>query len=354
MHKLTVPTLLMIFGLVATTAVAGFEGPSGGPFTGDPALPFDSFDAVLRIEYGVDDNVQLAPDQTGFENPPGIRQDTESQYLQASFNGTYRHRFNQLVSAGIALVAAARVHLDEINPTTPDIGTYDDYDTLIMSPRLFMNVNLEGVDLQLYYQFRHEEGQNVNAIGLNVHTIGLDAIRDLSPTWRIRGGVGWTSNDYSVDFLGTESFNDRDSVYFRINAGVDYFIQGGRAVISGTVFSAVNDSDGLNWNYTSYGANVAARTVIVQNLFASASVGIEHRDYDSGFTSPGIDAPGRTEQDIISAEARLTYSINDRFSVDAFVQHTDIGANSIPGSTDGKMFEGDQTVYGVGLNVKLY
>lgn len=352
MRKFTVPALILAAGLAAVPANAGFEGPSGSHNTGDPAAPLDSFDAIFRIEYGIDDNVESVPDRIFFVLPPGTQKD--SQYAEASFSGTLRHRFNHTIDAGLALVASARRHFDDYIPSNPASLSFDEYDTMIVSPRLFVNVLLEGVDLQLYYQFRNETGHDVNAIGLNAHTIGFDAIRDLSPTWRIRGGASWTNNDHAVDFTGSEIFNDRDSAYFRINAGADYFIQGGRAVLSATAFSAINDSDGLNWNYTSYGASLGAKAMIVPRLFASASVGFEHRDYDNGFFAPWLDAPGRTDQDIVTASARLTYAIDDRFSVDAFVNHSEFGANDIPASNHEKIFEGDKTVFGVGLNVKLF
>jgi hypothetical protein len=47
----------------------------------------------------------------------------------------------------------------------------------------------------------------------------------------------------------------------------------------------------------------------------------------------------------------LSYQIDRRFSVDAFVQHTDYSANSNPGVCcggtipDSKFFEGDKTVF---------
>jgi hypothetical protein len=92
-------------------------------------------------------------------------------------------------------------------------------------------------------------------------------------------------------------------------------------------------------------------------VFGSVKTGYQHRDYGAGFQSPFVTAPGRTEQDIVTAEARLSYQIDRRFSVDAFVQHADYSANDNPGGgvpPDSAFFEGDKTVFGVGVNVKLY
>lgn len=358
MKKLTVPSILSLTVFSASAALAGFEGAPKGAFTGDPVFGPDTLSALFRVEYGVDSNVQLAPDKTFFQNPPGTRQDTESEFTRLIFDGHYIHQLSATRSAGISLTGSAQFYWDNIPGSPPGIGTHHDYNTFILNPTLFYNVALDGVDVQAYYQFRWEQGIDVAAIGLEGHTVGFALSRDLSPEWRIRGGASVTFNDYNVEFPNM-FLNDRDATQFRMQAGADYFIQGGRAIVSATVHYGINDSEGLNWAYDAWGAEIGVKGAIVPRVFGSAKVAYEHRDYDNGFTG-FVTPPGRTEQDIVKAEARLSYQIDRGFSVDAFVQHADYSANGNPGICcggaipDSAFFEGDKTVYGVGLNVKLY
>jgi hypothetical protein len=356
MKKLTVPGILSLTVLSASGAFAGFEGAPKGPFTGNPVFGPDTLSALLRVEYGVDTNVQLAPDKTFFQNPPGTRQDTESDFARLIFDGHYLHSLSATRSVGLALTGSAQFYLDTIPGSPPGIGTYHDYNTFILNPTLFYNVALEGVDVQAYYQFRWEQGIDVAAIGLEGHTVGFALSHDVSPEWRIRGGASASFNDYNVEFPNMV-LNDRDATHTRIDAGADYFIQGGRAIVSATAHYAINDSEGLNWGYDAWGVELGVKGAIVPRVFGSVKTGYQHRDYGAGFQSPFVTAPGRTEQDIVTAEARLSYQIDRRFSVDAFVQHADYSANDNPGGgvpPDSAFFEGDKTVFGVGVNVKLY
>lgn len=359
MPKLAVPSIVTLVVLSTTAAaLAGFEGGPVGGFTGDPIFGPDTASALFRVEYGIDDNVQHAPDKTFFQNPPGTRQDTESDFARVIFDGHYIHKLGGQHSIGVALAGSAQFYLDTIPGAPPGIGTYHDYNTFILNPKLFYNVSLEGVDVQAYYAFRWEQGIDVAAIGLEGHTVGFQLTHDLSPSWRIRGGASASFNDFNVEFPNM-LLNDRDATQTLIEAGADYFIQGGRAIVGLTTHYAINDSEGSNWAYDAWGAELSVRGMIVPRVHGLVKVGYEHRDYDNGFQG-FVTPPGRTEQHVVNAEARLSYQIDRRFSVDAFVQHTAYSANDNPGICcggtipDSKFFEGDKTVVGVGLNAKLY
>lgn len=358
MNKAMVLGALGLATFSSASALAGFEGTHTGAFVGDPVFGMDAVNATLRVEYGVDTNVQLAPDKTFLQNPPGTRLDTESAFSRVVIDGNYIHSLSSRETVGIALTGSALFYVDTVPTSPPGIGTYHDYNNFILSPTIFYNVTLDGVDVQIYYRYRWEQGIDVAAIGLDGHTVGFQLLRDLSPAWRIRGGASVSFSDYNVEFPDMD-LNDRDATYLRLEAGGDYFIQGGRVIVSGTAHYGLNDSEGLNWAYDAWGAELTVRGMIVPHVHAKAKIGFEHRNYEDGFQG-FVTAPGRTEQDIVTAEARVSYQINSRFSVDVFAQHADYSSNGNSGvccggsQPDSDFFEGDKTVYGIGLNVKLY
>lgn len=338
MRKILSCAALVVVSAAASQSWAAFEGPSSPINLGDPADPFDSFDVVIRVGFGHDDNVQLAQDVTFFGA------ETESTFADAALNAVFRERVSPSFVWGLGLRAEAVGFLDEIDPALqPAFGNYSDYDRLAINPSVFADLVLGGVDVRASYDFRYEEAENID-VGVNAHRIALAVLHDCDAQWRIRGGVAHVWNDYDVFFDDPE--DRRDGTHTSINVGADYFIDGGYTVLSATLGASVNDADGSNWDYTGYSASVGARTVIVPHLFGSAEVGYEWRDYD-GFISGFIPPPGRTEQGVFSAKAKLVYAINNVVSADVFVSYSDYDSN-LP------QFEGDQTVIGGGLTTKLY
>jgi hypothetical protein len=333
----------MALSLAASQSFAGFEGPSAGANLGDPSDPFDSFDAVVRVGIGQNDNVMLWPDLMSF-NPPN--DDTRSSmFLTGALDTIFRHQISPLFTIGAALRADGTTYIEDIPVALqPAYGNFDDFDLVSVNPSVFANVLVDGIDVRFVYGFRWEDAQGVHAIGLNAHQIGIQLSSDISATWRIRAGVSNTWNDFHIVF--PDPVNDRDSTLTAFDVGADYYIGGGRTVLSATANVAINDSDGSNWKYTAYGATLGARTVVMPGLFASGEVGYEHRDY-RGFDVPFIPPPGREEQNIFSAKAKLVYAINERFSADVHVNYATYDSNM-------PQFEGDQTIVGAGLTTKLY
>lgn len=341
MHKAftALPLFVAAALIAASKAVAGFEGASTGVNLGDPSDPFDKFDAILRVGLGQDDNVQLAPDLTSFGTA------TDSTFVDAELNAVFRHRFNPMLVGGAGLRVDATGYLDEIAPSLqPMFGTFTDYNRIAVNPSLFVDALLDGVDARFAYDFRFEDADNVGAIGLYGHRISIALSRDIDVSWRVRGGLSHAWNDFTVVFPEPE--NDRDGTLTAATAGVDYFIAGGYTVLSLTLAAMANDTKGDNWDYAGHGATLGARTVLMPHLFASGDLGYEWRDYH-GFASGFITPPGRKEQGIFSAKAKLVYQIDERFSVDAFVVYADHTSNQ-------PEFEGDHTIVGAGITTKLY
>lgn len=343
MYKFASASAFVAVSLAASAAYAGFESPSAGPNLGDPSDPFDSFDAVIRTGIGLNDNVELWPDLQSFAPPNGATY--ESLFATATIDAVYRYRASATWTLGAALRADGTIFLEDI-PTAlqPTYGNFDDFDTVIVNPSLFAAATLDGVDVRFVYGFRFEDGRDVHAIGLNSHTVGVELTKELSAAWRLRGGLNHAWNDYHIVFA--DQVNDRDGTRTAFDFGADYFIGGGVWVLSATANVAVNDSNGRNWKYAGYGGTLGARTVLMPGLFASAEAGFEHRDY-RGFDVPFIPLPGREEQDIFTAKAKLVYRIDERFSADVHVVYNGYDANMA-------QFEGDQTIYGLGLTTKLY
>lgn len=343
MHKFAIASAVVITTLATSQAFAGFEGPSAGPNLGDPSEPFDNFDAVVRVGLGQNDNVMLWADELSFV-PPDSRT-RESTFLTGTLDAAFRHQINPLFVVGAALRVDGTTYLEDIPPTLqPDYGNFDDFDLVVVNPTLFANVLLDGVDARFAYGFRFEDGRDVHAIGLNSHQLSVDLSRDLSASWRIRAGISHAWNDHHIVF--PDPVNDRDGTLTSFNAGTDYYIGGGTTVLSATVNAAVNDSDGRNWKYAAYGATLGARTVVIPGLFASGNIGYEQRDY-RGFEAGFIPPPGRQEENIFSANAKLVYAINERFSADIHVNYSTYDSNM-------PQFEGDQTTIGAGVSAKLY
>lgn len=339
MHKASTALAFAIVSFAASQASAGFEGVSPALNLGDPADPFDSFDAVLRLGMGHDSNVQLAPDVTFFGAS------TDSLFADAELEAIYRHRINPLFHIGAGLRLEGTAHLDELPfPLRPLYGDHDEYDRIGINPTLFASLQSGGVDIRIAYDFRFEDSSGVSAMGLYAHRLGVSLTRDISPEWRIRGGVSHSWNDYMIVF--PDPVDNRDGTLTAFDVGADYYISGGRTVLSANAGVALNRADGNNWDYTSYGASVGARTVLMPRLFLSGELGYQWRDYD-GFEAGFVTPPGREEQGIVTAKAKLAYIINQRFSVDLYVSHSSYSSNQ-------PEFEGDQTVFGAGLTTKLY
>lgn len=343
MQKLVACGAFMALSLAASQAFAGFESPSAGANLGDPSDPFDAFDAVIRVGYGLDDNVELWADELSFVVPDDRTR--ESTFLTGTLDATFRHQISPLFTIGAALRVDGTMFLDDIPAALqPDYGNFDDFDLIVVNPSVFASAVVDGVDVRVSYGFRFEDGRDVHAMGLNGHQVGVELSRDVSPSWRVRGGVTHSWNDFHIVF--PDAVNDRDGTLTSLNAGADYYIDGGYTVLSATVKFAVNDSDGRNWRYSSYGASLGARTVIMPGLFASGEVGYERRDY-RGFDAGFIPPPGREEQEIFTAKAKLVYAIDERFSADIHVNYSTYDSNM-------PQFEGDQTIVGVGLTAKLF
>lgn len=343
MQKLTRCVAVMALSLTTSQAYAGFESTSGGPNLGDPSDPFDALDAVVRVGIGRDSNVELWPDQMSFNLP---NDDTRrSTFLTGALDATFRHQINPLFIVGAGLRVDGTMFLDDIPLSLqPDYGNFDDFDLIVVNPTVFTSTVLDGVDVRLNYGFRFEDGRNVHAMGLNSHEIGIALSRDVSANWRIRGGASNAWNDFHIVF--PDSVNDRDGTLTSFNAGADYYIGGGQTVLSATANAAINNSDGRNWKYAAYGATLGVRTVVMPRLFASGSVGYEQRDYH-GFDAGFIPPPGRQEENIFSANAKLVYAIDEQFSADAYVKYSTYDSNM-------PQFEGDQTIVGAGVTAKLY
>lgn len=343
MRKFIACGAFMTLSLAASQAIAGFENTSAGPNLGDPTDPFDGFDAIVRIGIGQDDNVELWADQLSFV-PPDSRT-RESLFLTGTLDATYRHRIGSRFVVGAALRVDGTMFLEDIPATLqPDYGNFEDYDVIVVNPTLFASTSVDGVDVRATYGFRFEDGRDVHAMGLNAHQLGIELSTDISPTWRLRAGISNAWNDFHIVF--PDQVNDRDGTLTALNVGADYYIGGGRTVLSATGKVALNDSDGHNWKYAAYGATLAARTVLVPGLFASGEVGYEQRDY-KGFDAPFIPAPGRQEENILSAKVKLAYAINARVTADIHVNYSTYDSNQ-------RQFEGDQMIVGAGLTAKLY
>lgn len=342
MHRPLSCAAFVAVSMAASQAFAGFEGPSAGPNLGDPSDPFDAFDTVIRVGVGHNDNLQLWADMSSL---PEVDDTRASTFLTATLDTTFRHRINPLFTVGAALRVDGTATLNEIPVALqPQYGEFNNYDRIVINPSLFASTVLGGVDVRFVYGFRFEDAAEERSIGLYGHQIGIELSHDVSATWRIRAGASHAWNDFGIVFA--DPINDRDGTLTSFNAGADYYIGGGVTVLSATANVAVNDSDGRNWKYAAYGATLGARTVICPGLFASGEVGFEHRDY-RGFVSPIIPAPGREEQDIFSAKAKLVYAISERFSADVHVVYGGYDSNMA-------QFEGDQTIVGAGLTTKLF
>ncbi len=343
MYKFASASAFVAVSIAASAAWAGFESPSAGANLGDPSDPFDTFDAVIRAGVGLNDNVELWPDLMSFE--PRDSRTFESLFATATLDAVYRHRAGSVWTLGAALRADGTAYLEDIpKALQASYGNFDDFDIVVVNPSLFASATLDGVDVRFVYGFRFEDGRNVHAIGLNSHQLGVELTKELSETWRIRGGLNHAWNDYHIVFA--DPVNDRDGTRTAFDVGADYYIDGGIWVLSATANVSINDSDGRNWEYAGYGGTLGARTILMPGLFASVEAGFEHRDY-RGFDVPFIPAPGREEQDIVTAKAKLVYRIDERFSADAHVVYNGYDANM-------PQFEGEQTIYGLGLTTKLF
>lgn len=343
MTKFIAGGAFMVLSLAASQAFAGFESSSAGPNLGDPTDPFDAFDAIVRVGIGQDDNVELWADQLSFV-PPDSRT-RESLFLTGTLDATYRHRLSSRFVVGAAMRVDGTMFLEDI-PTElqPDYGNFEDYDVIVVNPSLFASTTVDGVDVRATYGFRFEDGRDVHAMGLNAHQLGIELSSDISPTWRLRASISNAWNDFHIVF--PDAVNDRDGTLTTFSAGADHYIGGGRTVLSLTGKLGLNDSEGQNWSYAAYGVTLGARTVLMPGLFASGEVGYEQRDYH-GFQAPFIPAPGRQEENILSAKAKLAYAINTYLTADVHVSYNTYDSNQ-------RQFEGDQTIVGAGLTAKLY
>ena len=206
MYRFATAAAFALTSLAASSAWAGFEGPSGGPNLGDPSDPFDAFDAIIRVGVGRNDNIQLWADMSSL---PELHDTRESTFLTTTLDATFRHRINPLFTVGAALRVDGTATLNEIPVALqPQYGEFNNYDLIAINPSLFANVMLGGVDVRFVYSFRFEDAAEERSIGLYGHQIGIELSKDVSATWRIRAGASHAWNDFGIVFA--DPVNDRD------------------------------------------------------------------------------------------------------------------------------------------------
>lgn len=232
-------------------ARADFEAPAGGPAINAYPAMARPWDLSIRASLGRNDNVSLLPDVTTCSDTlSGAPCNAAASYFALQVNGGYRFVNTASHTVGFAISAAGLWYGDTQQTWNWEMG---DYNILSANPAIYgtwrFPVLGKPAALTASYDYRWEEGQNVDAIGLQGHTLKLDGGIFVQPNVRLSATWSLSDNDYGVTFPATPALNTRDAMRQALDLGMRVWFDGGQRNVSLGLFYADNDADGSNFDY---------------------------------------------------------------------------------------------------------
>ena len=333
-------SLLAIGCMVLTvnaTAQAGFEDVAEGPFQAPISFYERAWDASVRIFGGQDDNVQLAPETTFFQ------EDQESSYYGFSVDAVVYKGLPGGFTAGLAVAFDQVYYTEDDRPLGSWSDPADEYDLTVLHPavRLERRLELGGrtAIVALGYDTRRE-WLEVHAGGLESHTGTLDAAVEVWPELWLSLRYTYGSDDFEVEFPDPE-LNDRDAVRQAVRLGARYGWPGRPCALTVAYTYLDNDAEGKNFQYQADIFSGRFDTNLYGPLWLRLQATYDRRDYSSN-ASFWVATPGRTEQDITEYAAQLLWNINRHWSADLYWFDSRYDSEI-------EAFEATRTDYGIGL-----
>lgn len=340
--------LWLAAGVVLTLTVAspGFESPPASPAPRQ-ANPQEQrpWDLSIRLFGGYTDNAQVVQDDPLFFRGP-----TESPYLGAQINGTWRFLNNEDWLVGIGM-AGEQIYYTETQdqqffPSTDDAN---DFSLTVFTPSAFVRRRLDlggrAASAGLAYKFRWDQSVDMSSTGGEYSDLTTDLVvnamdnLDLSLAYT----HGW--DDFDVTFPSTPELNERDAQRDALRVGgTFYFAQRRRNVQLAYVFMN-NDAEGSNFDYESNGLVLRGESHLIGPLWGALEFDYRHANYE-GFVSPAITAPGREYLNVFTYKAQLIWVIRRDWLVDIYYSYEQLDSNQA-------VFEGDIQHVGVGLTHKF-
>ncbi|NWG47058.1 MAG: outer membrane beta-barrel protein [Alphaproteobacteria bacterium] len=327
--------------LLAGPAMAEFEAPSApggiGPSEFRPSLA----GATLRLFAGHDSNVFLVPDR-----PPFFTGETDSPFVGATLEAYVVKPIGAGTLFGATLRADRTAHTSD--PNNGLMGSTDkpsDYDLTVLNPSLFVErrgeVSGREVALRAAYDYRMEDGE-VAAIGLDAHRVTVSLRTNLKSRLgaSVSYAIAW--EEFEVEFPAP-ALDARDSTHETVSAELTYRFPSLKRSLAVQLAWNDNDADGSNFDYDGYTIGAVFDTHLVDRLYAQAGVSYQDRDYE-GFTSGFITAPGRTEQQVLTASAKLMMVLSRHITLDLTYDYSDYDANQ-------PQFSGDRSVTTLGASL---
>lgn len=331
MKQFYIACVLALFSTF-TSVYAEFEASTAPLKTPDPRSA-RNWDLSIRSTYGLNDNVQIAPESTFYVG------DNTGRFFSLGAYGTYR-----FINSREWLVYFSG-SLDQLWNNGHEDGSEYDQITVHPSINAAYRYSLAGIPsvARASFDHRYEYGE-VDAIGLNANTIRIGHDMMLAPdlVFSLDYSRGW--EEFRVDFP-MPNLDDRDATTMRYRAGISYRWNQGRQMISAGYSYLDNKAKGSNYEFDADIFDAEFKTHIEGPVWARLGMSRQDSDYN-GFVSGFIPAPGRTEQDTSNYSLQLMYLLDKSWTLDAFYTYQDLESNQAE-------FESDVTKYGIGVTYRF-
>lgn len=324
--------------LLGAVAEAEFEAPGPSPVFDKPTQDGRDWTASMRGYAGYGANAALVGD-----TDPYFIGDKGAAFVGATLQGSKILTRGPNWKLGVSGRVDGIAYFDGDDP-----ARLDEYDMYAVGGAVFATRDFKVQDrparAMIAYDYRKEDDNDVEAIGLDVHRVVGRLAVAVSGVTTVDATVTVSNENYGVDFPDP-TLDDRDSTRVTVGLGASFALMRGRAQADVHYRYTDNDADGWNWEYDAHQVKAAVAAHLTGDLYGRASLALECRDYN-GYKSGFIPAPGRTEQDVAVLELQLLKRLNDRVDLDAYVRHEQYDSNS-------SWFEGDDTRVGVGVGYRF-
>lgn len=328
---------------LSAPVLAGFESPASAPVPGK-ASASRPWDLTVRASLGNNDNVNLVPDAT--THPAGTG--TSADYFALQAEGSYRFYQSGNVTAGAALSVSSLWYESKLeSPATWNISDYSFY---ALNPAVYLTykLNVAGMPASVTgtYDYYREDGHNDNlhALGTTSHNVRVSGTlfpkSDLQVTASVRRG--W--DDFEVVFPNP-ALDSRDADRIAVDLGMRTWFANGLHNLSLGVGYMENDAKGSNFDYDGYNLRARFESGFLKPVWLAVELKTGDRDY-GGFNAAFIPAPGRTSQDVTTAEFQVLWPIDTHWRVDGFYRHENYASNQ-------PQFEADVDVLGAGVTYRF-